>query len=188
LRDESPKQTIGCIDLMAFSDDLDGAPSPKLIADQLELRALVDRYALAVDNRDPEELGSLFHDDGGVDVYLAGRPQPVAQLRGPTQFAQMLDGLKIYRATMHFVTNCVIRVTGDSASGTAYCVARHYLEDGDDSRDEMMVLTYDDRFVRTGDGWRFRVRAIHRRWTEQVPAGQAPLEIDLQMAGQRRRS
>jgi hypothetical protein len=173
---------------MDFADNLDGPPSAELIADQLELRALVDRYALAVDNGDTEELSSLFVDDGGVDVYLAGRPQPVAQLRGPTQFAQMLEGLKIYRATMHFVTNCVIRVTGDSASGTAYCIARHYLEDGDDSRDEMMLLTYEDRFVRTGDGWRFGVRAIHRRWTEQLPAGQKPLDIDLQIAGRRRRS
>ena len=158
------------------------------LAAQLELRALVDRYAIAVDTGNVAELTAMFVEDGGVDVYLAGRPEPVARLRGERQFASMIDALRVYQGTMHFVSNCVLDIDGAAATGTAYCIAHHWYEADGESRDEALLLTYDDRFVLTDDGWRFALRSVHRKWTARQPAGQTPLEVDLALAGRRKRT
>jgi hypothetical protein len=156
------------------------------LSDQLAIRALVDRYAFAVDERRPAEMAELFVDDGAVEIYLEGRESPVARLSGVRQFASVTDALRVYRGTMHVVSNCLVTVAGDDARGRAYCVAHHWYAEGGDSRDEALLLRYEDRFVRTTDGWRFALREIRRRWTSRQPAGQIPLEVDLAIAGRRR--
>jgi hypothetical protein len=142
---------------------------------------LVDRYAIAVDRRDAAALAELFVEDCGLDVYLPGRDAPAAQLRGVDQITGVLGAIGVYRETMHVVANFVPTVDGDQATGIVYCLALHFLDTEDDSRDEVMVLTYDDRYVRTASGWRFAFRTLHRKWNEWRPAGRAPLQMDLVM-------
>lgn len=155
------------------------------VQDQSDLLALVHRYAVAVDDRDKEALAALFVPEATMDIYLPGRDEPVARLRGVGQLGGVLDALSIYSDTMHFVANCFFDIDGDEATGTAYCVAHHLLEGEPEGRDEQMFLSYEDAFVRTEEGWRFAHRRLRRRWTSSQPAGQAPLEIDLKMAGRR---
>jgi SnoaL-like domain len=157
------------------------------VGDQIELRALVDRYAIAIDRRDKATLRRLFVPDGGIDVHLAGRPEPVARLRGDAGMGDLVDALEIYRDTMHLVANFVATVDGDNATAVTYCVAHHLYVEGGESIDERLYVVYDDRFIRTADGWRFTVRGIQRRWTESQPAGQRPLQVDLELAGKRPR-
>jgi hypothetical protein len=158
------------------------------VADLVELRSLVDRYAIAIDRRDKRTLETLFVADGGIDVHVAGRTSPVARLRGEAGMGGLVDALALYEDTMHVVGNFVATVDGETATAVTYCVAHHLVAEGGASFDERLYVVYDDHFVRTPDGWRFTVRAIHRRWTEKQPAGQKPLQVDLELAGKRRRS
>jgi hypothetical protein len=156
-------------------------------ADLLALRALVDRYAIAIDRRDRETLESLFVPDGGIDVHVAGRDEPVARLRGADGLRALVEGVSVYADTLHLVANVAATVDGDTATAVTYCVAHHLVTDADEPYDERLLVVYDDRFVHTADGWRFDVRVIHRRWTERIPgAGQAPLLIDRVMAARAR--
>lgn len=150
--------------------------------DHIELRQLADKYGIAIDRRDGRMLRSLFTTDGGMDVYLPDTPGPVAVIRGPEQLEAILEALQLYRDTFHFVGNFVVDVDGDTAHGVTYCIAHHWLVEDEVSHDETLLLTYDDSFVRTAEGWRFEVRAIRRKWTEVVEAGQRPLAIDLKIA------
>lgn len=154
-------------------------------SDHLELRALVDRYAIAIDRRDRETLRRLFVPDGGIDVHLAGRDEPVARLRGETGMGGLVDALEIYADTLHLVGNFAATIDGDTATAVTYCVAHHWYVEGEESFDERLYVVYDDHFARTPDGWRFTVREIRRRWTETQPAGQRPLQVDLELAGRR---
>lgn len=156
------------------------------LADLVELRSLVDRYAIAIDRRDKAALAALFVRDGGIDVHLAGRPEPVARMRRGAGLGGLVDALSIYRDTMHIVANFVPTIDGDTATAVTYCVAHHWYVEGDESFDERLFVVYDDHFVRTPGGWRFTVREIHRRWAESQPAGQKPLQVDLELAGKRR--
>ena len=156
------------------------------VADQIELRRLVDRYAIAIDRRDTATLAGLFVPDGGIDVHLAGRPEPVARLRGEAGMGRLVDALGIYADTLHLVANFVPTVEDDTATATTYCVAHHWFVSEEESFDERLYVVYDDRFLRTPDGWRFTVRGIRRRWTETTPAGQKPLQVDLELTGRRR--
>lgn len=153
--------------------------------DHVALRLLVDRYAIAIDRRDAATLKELFVPDGGIDVHLAGRAEPVAQLRGEAGMGALIDALAVYADTLHLVANFAPTVEGDSATAVTYCVAHHWYVEGDESYDERLYVVYDDRFVRTPGGWRFTVRGIRRRWTARTPAGQTPLQVDLEMAGRR---
>lgn len=155
-------------------------------SDLLELRALVDRYAIAVDRRDARALAELFVPGGGIDVHLAGRPEPVARLRGADGMERLLEALGVYADTFHLVGTFAAEVEEDAAAAVTYCVAHHLVADAEEPYDEKLYVVYDDGFARTEHGWRFTVRAVRRRWTERVPgAGQRPLRVDLEMAGPR---
>lgn len=156
-------------------------------ADQLALRALVDRYAIAIDRRDVAALEALFVPDGGIDVHVAGREEPVARLRGPEGLRALVDGVAVYADTLHLVGNFAVTVEADRATAVTYCVAHHLVADVEEPYDERLLVVYDDRFTRTTDGWRFTLRVIRRRWTERIPgAGQEPLLIDRVMAARAR--
>jgi uncharacterized protein (TIGR02246 family) len=134
-------------------------------ADLVELRALVDRYALAADRRDRDRFADVFAPDGVLD--LGGGHQ----LSGAVELAAPLDYLdQHYQRTMHFVGNHVVTLDGDTASGLVYCLAHHVGAHGDGLRDSAMALRYDDRYVRTTDGWRIAHRTVEVDWEEHRDA------------------
>jgi len=150
-------------------------------ADQLQLRRLVDLYGIAIDRRDPMLLSSLFTEDGGIDVYRPGYTDPTTVIRGPAQLEAIVEALRLYERTFHFVGNFVAEIERDCASGVTYCVAHHWLLDDTTSLDEVLLLTYDDRFTRTVNGWRFVLRSIRRSWAAFLPVSQDPLAIDMSL-------
>ena len=134
-------------------------------ADRVELRALVDRYALAADSRDRAGFAGVFTADG---VLAIG---PGIGLDGPDAIPAPLDYLDAhYTHTMHFVGNHDVVLDGDTATGTVYCLAHHLSARGDEMIDSCMGLRYFDRYVRTDDGWRIAHRSMNVDWQEDRPA------------------
>jgi len=141
-------------------------------ADLIELRALVDRYALAADTRDRAGFAGVFAPDGVMD--LGGGHE----LTGAEELPAPLDYLdQHYLRTMHVVANHIVTLEGDAATGLVYCLAHHISRQGEELRDSAMAVRYEDRYVRTADGWRIAHRAVKVDWEEHRDAlsVQAPL-------------
>jgi hypothetical protein len=135
-----------------------------------ELQQLAYRYALAFDTRDELGLKALFAE---VDDPPATYPT--------LNFATMQRGdtprwFRSFGASTLFVGNHVLDVDSPTAAhGLVYCHAQ--LQAGDDLVEQW--LCYEDRYVKTGDTWRFRDRR-HLLWIGLVsaerPYAQAPME------------
>jgi uncharacterized protein (TIGR02246 family) len=133
-------------------------------ADRVELRALVDRYAVAADTRDRDGFVGAFTGDGVLAV-AAG-----VELRG-RQIATPLDYLDAhYERTMHFVGNHDVTVHGDTAHGIVYCIAHHLSRRDGELVDTAMAARYEDTYVRTEAGWRIARRAVTIDWEEDRAA------------------
>jgi ketosteroid isomerase-like protein len=137
-------------------------------ADAVALRSLADRYAQAVDRRDAAALLALFA-PGAVVVLPPpmARRLPSAELVGHGQIATLIDGVRNFVRTRHVVTQQVVDVRGDTASGEIYCEAHHILGSDERIRDLVLALRYLDSFARVDAGWRFTRRELVLDWTSR---------------------
>jgi hypothetical protein len=147
------------------------------VADRLSLRALVDRYAVAVDARDGDAFPALFLADGILAVHEPGVPDPVAVFTGPDELRRVMGLLRDFGATFHLMANHLCQVGGDVATGEVYCLAHHLVEGAAGTTDLCMVIRYRDSYARTPDGWRFRRRDVMRQWNEERPADRRALDL-----------
>jgi hypothetical protein len=146
----------------------------ELARDELELRRLVESYGVAVDDGDPEAIAALFVPDGALHVYEAGIDEPAYSYRAE-DFRRLTDELaRAYLQVFHLVATVVVRVDGDHAAGTAYCLASHLRDDGRGAQVVWMPVRYRDRFARTDHGWRFEERVATLLWRERRLANQWP--------------
>jgi SnoaL-like protein len=152
-------------------------------ADYVELRGLADLYAIAIDRRDGDTLRGLFTPDARIEVFQDEAEQPNVVIAGPVEIGAVVDALRIYRRTFHFIGNFVCDVDQDSGSGITYCIAHHWVGEDGRSESETLLLTYDDTFERTDEGWRFSARSIRRSWAEFRPVQERLLAIDRKLAG-----
>lgn len=139
------------------------------LADRVEIEALLDEYALAIDTRDFDLVATLFTPDAQLDYTssggpVAGRDDVVAWLRA---------SLPAVTLTQHLLTNRRIRINGNSATVRTELL-NPLLCDGEHGT-ELTLLggRYDDRLVRTLDGWRIAERVHTTTWT----AGPVPAQL-----------
>lgn len=131
-----------------------------------QIRRLTHDYAWAIDNFLLDDLVALFTEDAVFDMRGFGAPAEAAgreAVRGA--FSAMIDSLG---GCVHLTMNHLIDVDGDTASGKVYCHA--FVLNPDGSRAENLAL-YDDVYVRTEDGWRFRSRVVSPMLAGAVGAG-----------------
>lgn len=136
--------------------------SSSQLADRLAIRELAERYARAVDRRDWELARALFSDDAvlvGPRFELVGRD---AILRG-------LRSVERYRATFHAVTNQLVEIGGDEASGETYCLASHLFERDGVARKLDWGIRYQDRFRRVDGAWRIARRELVVDFEQELP-------------------
>ena len=149
--------------------------SAEALADRLDLRALVDEYALAVDDRDADRFAGVFTPTGVLAIYEPDEAEPVLTYRGHDELRAVMKLLESYSATFHLMANHTCRLEGDRATGDVYCLAHHLTEEGGAGRDTLMVIRYRDTYERTERGWRIAVRDVMRKWTEFHAAERARL-------------
>lgn len=118
------------------------------------IRALLVRYATAIDTRDWDLLRSCFTDDAVTDYGDIGRWTSVEGIA-----AFMQDSHAGLGATNHMISNIEVEVDGDEATARAY-VHAVLATDGDPQSWIDSVGTYDDRLVRTPAGWRIAERTF----------------------------
>jgi 3-phenylpropionate/cinnamic acid dioxygenase small subunit len=137
--------------------------------DVLELNRLVYRYAAAVDALDTAEFVGVFHPDARFRVYNPQEDEPIVDYVGAEQLAiVMRDMGEMYRCTAHQMTNHLVDVSGDTASGTVLATARHLKKDPSDNNVLIVVIRYVDRYERRDGEWRIADREIRQLWSERT--------------------
>jgi hypothetical protein len=138
------------------------------LLDAEAIRDLARRYAHYVWRNELDALVALFSEDGEMDPgtrpAIRGRS---ALLAG---FREMLTTGSVFRP---FVQQHVVDLTGDEATGACYIDLR-----ADVAGTSMIGAGwYDDRYVRTPEGWRIRSRRLEltffaplqEGWTKPKP-------------------
>jgi hypothetical protein len=146
--------------------------------DVVELNQLAFRYAAAVDACDVEGFLTVFTPEARLRSYHPDAEEPFADLRGHAQLAAIPNTMRgMYRRTAHMMTNHLVEVAGDGATGTVLCTARHLSVDPAIPAALTVVIRYVDRYERRADGWRIADRQIRFLWSERhevVDSGFSP--------------
>ena len=124
-------------------------------ADYVEIQQLVARYAYAVDTHADNgyAYADLFTPDG-VFGKTRGR-EALAELARTTQKERGGPAF-----TRHFLTNVIIYPTPEGARGNQYLMALDVSEGGKPSS-VVHGGRYDDEYVKTPAGWRFKSRQLY---------------------------
>ena len=142
---------------------------PGEAADRLAIRELVEAYAHCADRRDAKGQMALFTADTHFVVYMNAKdPTPSQELRSREALAPIFADLDRYAATMHFVgQSTIFTLTGERATGEAYCIAHHLTLDGEKRRQMVAYLRYLDTFAKIDGVWLFAERLLYVDWLEQ---------------------
>lgn len=136
------------------------------ISDELEISALLHRYARAVDSNDWELYRGLFTDDAVIDYTSAGA------IAGPRD--EVIDwlgkGFATIPWTMHYITNIEADIDGDTARVRAMFYNPMHLP----GTAEMSSCGgyYHHELIRTEDGWRSRKQREENVWFANAPGQQ----------------
>jgi len=143
--------------------------SPSAAADRLAIRELVEAYAHSADRRDAKGQTALFTADTHFVVYMDAKdPTPSQELHSREALAPVFADLNQYDATTHFVgQSTIFTLTGDRATGEAYCLAHHVTIDGERRRLMVASLRYLDAFAKIDGAWLFAERLLYVDWLEE---------------------
>jgi SnoaL-like domain len=76
---------------------------------------------------------------------------------------QIMDTM--FDQTMHMMTNHLVKLDGDTASGQVMCTARHIPKG--ENYVHTINLRYEDDYVRQGGEWKISDRQIRFLWAER---------------------
>jgi len=144
--------------------------SLRALVDRAEITALFDRFFVTLDTHD-----EATHDDDWYRTLFTEDVRlrfPIGGHDGVTGCADLETRAKgNWERTHHVGANYVMDIDGDHATLRAQVLATHvHFPSGNGPRPHFaMGGSYDAEAVRTGDGWRFRLVALHVVWTSGEP-------------------
>jgi len=123
-------------------------------ADYVEIQQLVARYGFALDTGADD--GYMFADmfaPGGTFIKTQGRDELAKLARGGRRGPMNVRNMSTF---------AIIKPSAEGATGIQYAEAINFGERDKKTPTEMdHFLWYEDVYVKTPDGWRFKSRAIH---------------------------
>lgn len=121
--------------------------------DRLEIQQLYSKYNHAFDFGKGEAWAACFTPDGVFESQMSGKVNGSAALTEfGTAFSQRLKA-------RHWTNNLVVEPAEGGASGTCYLMLLRLAKD-DKPTSMAATAVYNDRLVKTGDGWRFASRSV----------------------------
>ena len=137
------------------------------LEDIYEIQKLKARYSDAVDGgwtgvtpHDADAVLTLFVPDGAWDSGAFGGGKGHDGIR-----EYMLTGAAIMPFAFHDISNPLIEVDGDRATARWHAMLAVSAEE----QAKLHVGVYDDRMVRTADGWRFELLRLTLAATTDLP-------------------
>jgi hypothetical protein len=123
-----------------------------------ELRALLQRYARAADDRDLSALCALFHPDAEISGSRGAqsREEWLGTMRGPRAFPQ----------SMHLIGDPLIELgaDGERAQLDTYAVVHQLSDPASGNADLVLGIRYLDTAATYEGGWVFMRRVAHTLW------------------------
>lgn len=139
------------------------------LADIIELEQLAYRYAEALDACDLDRFLAVFTPEARLHIYHPDADAPFADLKGHEHLRTIPGRMRnMFAQTMHVMTNQLVDVAGDRATGTLLCTARYLTIDRENSMNVMM--RYIDSYERCDGIWKIADRQIRFLWSEQHAA------------------
>jgi hypothetical protein len=141
------------------------------VSDKLAVSEVLDDYARGIDSRDWDLVVSCFTDDAILDYTAFGGPKAE-----PKVVVDWIAGnVANFAMTQHHITNRHITLDGEEA----VCIAELFAPMGMAAGEGKMTLlftggAYNDRFVRTSDGWKINKRTFERAWMAAGPEATGP--------------
>src|SRR6187551_64711 len=142
------------------------APRELTALDYIQIQQLVARYARAIDtcSNNGYDYADLFTPDGAFIPSINGKPG--AKIQGRERLAEVSGGGSrgcknvgwIVQGVRHLYVNHIITPTAEGATGT---VDMLMIGLGGDPNKIEHDGYYEDTYVRTPDGWRFKQRVHH---------------------------
>ncbi len=120
-------------------------------------------YALGIDTRDWALFRSIFMDEITMDFSsYSGEPG------GPMRADDWVAGCKVLftglDATQHVMSNPIVDLDGNRARLRMYMKAEHFLINDQGNDDFALGGYYDDRLVKTDQGWRIEAVTLNVMW------------------------
>lgn len=127
------------------------------VSDYPRIQMLIAEYSWALDTADVAALGALFLDDAVFEDTAGNVYSGRAAFEG--YFRKLVD-MPTFRGRQHHIDNLILTPTGDGYDSRSYwTVTKWHSEAGHKIFEVIGHST--DRFVRTGDGFRFAERRVH---------------------------
>lgn len=125
------------------------------ISDRIQINDLLVRYTRAIDTKDWNLLDTCFLPDADVDYTATGG---IAG-KYPEVRAWLAKALAPFPITVHYITNSIVTITGDTAKARTLVYNPMFFGNPDGSLHDFTVgATYVDELVWTADGWRIAKR------------------------------
>jgi len=135
-----------------------------MFEDHTEITRRVYEYAYGIDTRDWALYRSIFADEITTD-FSSYNGNPAAAMTADA----WVDGVKILftglDATQHSMSNPLVDLDGDRARCRMYMQAEHFFLNAEGSRDFAIGGYYDDRLVRTSEGWKIEAVTLNVLWS-----------------------
>ena len=130
-------------------------PRLETVLDKFEIQELLTAYAHAIDAREFDALDNLFMADAQIDYSATGGIKGgLAEIK---PFLQAM--LPMFKASQHFVTNPLIRLSGDRATSRSLLFNPMTMERDGGLHTMFIGAWYVDDLMRAGaDGWRISKR------------------------------
>ena len=173
----TPVGALTALTILALSAQIRGQQPQQLTAlDYFEIQQLVAKYARAMDtcSNNGYDYADLYTSDGIFLPIINGRP--IEGIQGREALAEISGGGSnncknvgwIEQGVHHIYVNHIIEPTADGAKGTVDMMMIGL--DGDPNKIENDGY-YEDIYVKTPQGWRFKQRTHHALLVEgQRPA------------------
>jgi 3-phenylpropionate/cinnamic acid dioxygenase small subunit len=141
------------------------------ISDHIEINALLNRYASAMDTQNWDVLRTVYTADGEIDYQAVGGP--VGDLE--TVLAWVQSTMPTFPESQHIISNVDVRIDAASPDVAAveaayFCQMRTLLGD-----QFFCGGRYIHRLVRTAEGWRSRHMTDALAWTDRQDEALAAL-------------
>jgi len=137
------------------------------LEDREAIRLVLRDYGKTLDERRFDDFGRLFAADG--EYVSAGKTT-----RGPGPIAEVLrqtfsgNSLALSEPNFHVLFNERIELHGETATSTSQAF---FVAPGTDGAPQLiMMASYDDRLVRTKEGWRFARRVVRADIVPRPPS------------------
>ena len=144
------------------------------LLDREAIRTLVANYCRVVWEGDIDAYPLLYTEDGVLSYITGGEPP----IQGHAALRDMIAKVITNHRPRHFVHNHVVELLGpDRAKG--WCCLQDYAWLGDDG-DGLLVMSYDDDYVKVDDQWKFNKRQVTMEYMGRPAEYRVPKPLALE--------